>query len=497
MEIPVNDSKNGIRTRQDVWKLSQADPWHPVLLWYARAVTAMQGRAVTDPTSWRYQAAIHEHTAGNDPMAAAGETLPSKSEQNSFWTQCQHNSWFFFPFHRAYLLYFERIVADTIRQLGGPSDWALPYWNYSDQSNEKALYLPPAFRAAALPDGSPNPLRLYTPPGGVPTDIPRSPNANLDAPVANATDVDLSCLLKPRFTSSSVGGQVGLGGPGTWFNHSNGHLGACESRPHGTMHVAVGGTGPNAGWMSNFTTAGLDPIFWLHHCNIDRLWEVWLRRSPANTNPAASAWRSVFTMYFHDFDRKPVAVTSGQLTDTAAPLLGYRYEDVSDPYEGVVTVTAAPEESIPEMVGATSAPVTLSTIRVTVKFDIHAPTGPAAKSEAPEVHLNLENITAVEGPTESYLVFVNLPSTDAPENRPDLEAGIMPLFGVVEASRGDRQHTGDGLSYSIEITSMLRTREWRADSVELTFLPHERPGVDRATVGAKPVTVGRVSLYYA
>ena len=30
------------------------------------------------------------------------------------------------------------------------------------------------------------------------------------------------------------------------------------------------------GWMSAFATAAQDPIFWLHHANIDRLWEAWL-----------------------------------------------------------------------------------------------------------------------------------------------------------------------------------------------------------------------------
>ena len=30
--------------------------------------------------------------------------------------------------------------------------------------------------------------------------------------------------------------------------------------------------------MGAFETAGLDPLFWLHHANIDRLWEVWLNQ---------------------------------------------------------------------------------------------------------------------------------------------------------------------------------------------------------------------------
>jgi hypothetical protein len=38
------------------------------------------------------------------------------------------------------------------------------------------------------------------------------------------------------------------------------------------------------GWMLDPSLAALDPIFWLHHANVDRLWEVWLQRAgPANT----------------------------------------------------------------------------------------------------------------------------------------------------------------------------------------------------------------------
>ena len=48
--------------RRDVWELSEQDLWHEIIWWYARAVTAMQGRDGTDfsdPTSWRHLAAIH------------------------------------------------------------------------------------------------------------------------------------------------------------------------------------------------------------------------------------------------------------------------------------------------------------------------------------------------------------------------------------------------------------------------------------------------------
>lgn len=43
--------------------------------------------------------------------------------------------------------------------------------------------------------------------------------------------------------------------------------------PHNQCHTSVGGKG---GSLSNVTTAAHDPIFWLHHCNIDRYFYNWI-----------------------------------------------------------------------------------------------------------------------------------------------------------------------------------------------------------------------------
>src|SRR5207253_576150 len=49
--------------------------------------------------------------------------------------------------------------------------------------------------------------------------------------------------------------------------------GGMESKAHDLIHDAVGG---DTGNMGNPDTAALDPIFWLHHANVDRLWNRWL-----------------------------------------------------------------------------------------------------------------------------------------------------------------------------------------------------------------------------
>jgi len=54
---------------------------------------------------------------------------------------------------------------------------------------------------------------------------------------------------------------------------------------HGGVHIAVGGDNPlTAGQMAG-PSSPADPLFWLHHANIDRLWAAW-QQANAGKNPA-------------------------------------------------------------------------------------------------------------------------------------------------------------------------------------------------------------------
>jgi tyrosinase len=501
-----------VRTRRDAWKL---DEWDPTLLWYAKAVAEMQTRALNDPTSWRYQAAIHEFVPGEDPNEDPGDVFPTPAEQQRFWSQCQHQSWFFLPWHRMYLSFFEQIVAATVKQLGGPEDWALPYWNYSDASNPNARKLPPAFIANTLPDGSPNALRVEA----------RTAEANDGDETADAQDVNLdTCLKEESFISAPPGGDPGFGGRRTIFNHSGGPAGDVERVPHGSMHMAVGGF--DGGWMSAFNTAGLDPIFWLHHCNIDRLWTVWLRRDPLHLNPAEAQWLTDISFEFNAADGNIVSMTSSQVIDTTASPLSYEYEDVTDPFGPTPTPTpgAQPmarrprmtDRAIPEMVGATEQPVTLTGKPATTTLPVSPPTGPAAApsatpsstAEPKRIYLNLENITS-SGRPGSYSVYLNVPAGDDPAKHPELYAGLLPMFGVAEATDATGEHPANGLHYTLDITDVVRTLEARNDwdpaQMRVSFIPKRRrvkPGATPAAVAAAappatPVQIGRVSVYYS
>jgi tyrosinase len=517
-----------VRIRKNVWKLNPLDsnpgtPWDPILLWYAKAVAHMQTRPIGNPASWEYQAAIHEYNLGQPPNTQPVNTLPSAADRARFWTQCQHQSWFFLPWHRMYLAYFEEIVIAAIAEVAalegvtGPSDWALPYWNYSDTTNPKARSLPPAFFLANLPNGAQNKLRITQ----------RKTGCNTGQIIATPGAVDLvACLTEPNFSGQPTGGNPGFGGPPTGFSHGGGNLpfGKLEGVPHGSMHVAVGGL--QGGFMSGFNTAGLDPIFWLHHANIDRLWQVWQKRNVQFHNPTQAAWLAGQVFKFHDASGAIATGKAAQFQQTTTCPLPYDYDDVSDPLSASHPVAptmaaAAPgggsamSDRIPEMVGASPAPVVLTGQPATVRLAVVPPTGPAAARFAaaaagpaptdappPEMYVNIENITgAAHAP--SYDVYVNVPEGDEPHDHPELYVGLLPMFGLVEASRGDQNHPGDGLHYALDIGPIARRLQsdgrWDPNALHLTFVPEaaepQTPAAAAVATPVSPVRIGRVSLY--
>lgn len=462
--------------RKSVWAAS-GDFSNPILYWYAKGVGVLKQRAINDPTSWRFLAAIH----GIDPglwkqysYLTDGEQLPQQSVQNTYWNQCQHQSWFFLPWHRGYLASFEAIVRDAIIKAGGPADWALPYWNYSDAAQPNALELPPAFASQTLPDGSPNPLFVKERYGNntVPIQLP-------------AVHVTLENLQIANFTAPT--GALGFGGPQTNFSHSGFINVGLESKPHNLVHVDIGGEiSGEPGLMSDPDTAALDPTFWLHHANIDRLWEVWLRRDPIHQNPTKSNWLG------GPLERQfIVPLTNGQawqytpkdVLQTSAPNLNYEYDDLSDPLQGATAIgerlrrLASPLDSVSvsnmnnqqsvELLGANSTKMALvgRTASTQVQLDngmmrrvarsfTAFEASESSVQEPDRIFLNIENIrSAKDGAVID--VYINLPSGADPADHPDLRAGTIGLFGVRKASLIDQPHGGLGVTEVLDITHIF------------------------------------------
>ena len=475
-----------VRVRKDVYKLAAGDK---TLEWYGKAIAEMKKRLIKDPTSWRYQGAIHGYSRSEDPFAKSSDVLPSNADQTKFWNVCQHGSWYFLSWHRGYLIYFERICLKAIIALGGPSDWALPYWNYSDTTNPNARLIPPAFRPSTV-GGQPNPLFAPGHNGGASGNPPIDP-----------VETSLNCLARTKFVGAGSGGSPGFGGPQTGFHHGGGLPGACEQTPHNDIHGAVGG------WMGSFNTAGLDPIFWLHHCNIDRLWEVWRARSTSTGDPTASAWRDL-QFSIHDQSGAVVTFKSSAMSSTTAN--GYKYQDISSP----LVVTAVPAVSVlasveegavaaadtgpARLAGATDGSISLgegiSSARVEIAKSARSVLASVGDTGQGRVFLNIENITG-RGPPGSYKVYVNVPEGEAAADHPENFVGTLPLFGIAEATAEGGAHGGSGLTFVLEITDLVRKLQskgkWNESDLRVAFVPL------RASPEGADVKIGRISVYHA
>jgi tyrosinase len=457
-----------IFVRRDVYALPAGDPTIPA---YAEAVATMQARDPQDPTSWTYQAALHATGAAPAPPLANG---------------CRHGSWWFIAWHRMYLYYFERIVRAAVVANGGPADWALPYWNYGIAADAG---LPPAFRTAG------------------PLFVPERRNGiNAGAPLNPLITSPAKALADPAFIGAAHFG----GAPEDPAVRFSGGTGLLEQTPHNVVHVAIGG------WMGNPATAALDPIFWLHHGNIDRVWWEW---SATNANPTGQpAWMQQPFPFF-DESGAQVSLSGGDVIDTVQQLQ-YTYDQVLATPPGPSPATPRPasrgeEEPVPtELVGASAAPVRLvgEAATVSVAVDTRAlsevQSGVRALDAAtPNVELTVEDIEGDTDPGTIYGVYVNLPEGASIEEAEQHHAGNVSFFGLERAQQPAGDEHGHNLAVTMDITSLLEgisDGPWTGDDLVVSFRPlqavlaPDEPGpLEMAPEPQPPVTVGRVSVHVA
>jgi tyrosinase len=188
----------------------------------------------------------------------------------------------FLPWHRAYLHRLELALND-----GESGDGvALPWWDWT-----RTRGVPDAYAAARI-DGSGNPLRGFRIDLGPPVNIRRTTQRSPGNPLWLPTSTELNASLNESDWSA--------------FSDNLQNL-------HDRVHGWVGGD------MGDVTTAGFDPIFYAHHCMIDRAWYLWQVRHGVNNIPSTLL----------DFVLDPFSVTVRDVLDTRA--LGYEYADQVQP----------------------------------------------------------------------------------------------------------------------------------------------------------------------
>ena len=199
---------------------------------------------------------------------------------------CIHGYPGFLTWHRAYLDVYEKALRCV------NSDVTLPFWNWS---SGPTTGVPAACRDATYVnrDGNTVDNPLFAGP------IPSSLGGGMSS---RRSDIDTT-----SFDDLAVSAQSAL----TQTNFSS--FQTALNGPHGGVHVRVGGD------MSSVSRAGFDPIFYLHHANVDRLWAIW-----QNSNPAALPSNEA-NLELEPFN-KPYSTNWHLGSDVeTTDMLGYRY----------------------------------------------------------------------------------------------------------------------------------------------------------------------------
>jgi tyrosinase len=188
---------------------------------------------------------------------------------------CPHGKAYFLAWHRGFLYSME----NQLRQVSGDPDLVIPYWNYYDNPA-----IPDEFLDKSLP--------LYR---------------------NNRTGSDVGAGLSlDAFASTITAFQRGK---------TNAFEPVIEPRPHNNVHNLIGGA------MGSIKVSPRDPIFWVHHANVDRLWVAWLNAGGGRSQPAPSNgyWSGSFQY------GSAVPSMLRKWTTSTSTYLGYQYDNQTLP----------------------------------------------------------------------------------------------------------------------------------------------------------------------
>lgn len=174
----------------------------------------------------------------------------------------------FLPWHRVFVLRIEREL-----QAIDPSV-ALPWWRFDQAAPNvfSANFMggPPASGSTVATFSATNPLAAWT--------------------IDSLSGVVRTPVFGPADPPPGVASETATFALGTVYSSFR----TMEGNPHGFAHTRAGG---GAGWLSIVSISVRDPLFFLLHCNVDRLWAKWQwindRWSPSS--PDAFTPQGLFT----------------------------------------------------------------------------------------------------------------------------------------------------------------------------------------------------------
>ncbi len=305
MPTDTLDLSNPLRIRKSLRQLEEKENAEELenLL---RAMRDIQSKTdLNDPNSYWVIAGYH-----GAPYAPYEGPMSRVRRQGYWGGYCQHANVLFPSWHRFYLLQLENALNTT----AGRNDIALPYWDTTSAETMKEGLPDILTQEEVTIDGEkvPNPFKYFRipddidddeanrystkPAGYTPVRFPFSGRQNSYAKKYNERKKKrypdpvraLNTYLLQRLnnygrnsTAKKYRRCLKTRGFNAFSNKDSsksikGYYGGTSlETPHDRLHVAIGG---RYGDMGSTDTAALDPLFFFHHCNIDRIFWVWQKK---------------------------------------------------------------------------------------------------------------------------------------------------------------------------------------------------------------------------
>ncbi|RUL78907.1 tyrosinase family protein [Dyella choica] len=364
------------------------------------------------------------YLVGTAGMPGIVDQTPPDAIAKTIWATCQHSppgmEVNFFGWHRMFLYYLERVM----RWAANDPTLTLPYWDYT---NPAETALPAEFRDTTSP--------LY--------DWRRSTAVNQG-----------QLALNPNITD--------IDGPLTTDTSFLQYEKDIESTVHGNVHCAMVKTCPVA-LMGLVGVAANDPIFYMHHTNIDRMWSCWQYLHPSEQ---PGTWEN---QSFTFVDETGAEVTRPVKDFLDTTVLGYVYDNDSActrvPAVAAVEVQIQPPASVEQAfpnVLFSSMPVPLNSNVTSVEVTI------SATAQLKNTELVLRDVSSLFAP--GALVDVYVAKND--ESTPRAYVATINWFGVFDHAHSmDRMERGGPVARTFEynVTRQLQALGF-PDAKELTIL---------------------------
>jgi tyrosinase len=210
-------------------------------------------------------------------------TPPNQADRNA-----AHSGPAFLPWHRYFLMTLESFLQRAVND----SNFRIPYWDWNSDAELQTPTTSPVWSGANLGQfiGPTWPVRVAM--NALTGDIElvnRQLQRNLGATGALPTRDRVRAVVREQTIYDVV--PFDSSSPGGIRNFLEGWIGS--SAIHNSVHVWVGGD-------MELSSSPNDPTFFLHHCNVDRIWAAWQEKNP--TSPYVPDGTASATLQFHRLD---------------------------------------------------------------------------------------------------------------------------------------------------------------------------------------------------